>query len=56
MHVTLSLNDSQDLFTRGCQKERCDDPLSRDSRVVRAWSSLGLSTVWVDSGLLKGPK
>lgn len=56
VHVTLSLNDSQDLFPRGCQKERRDDPLSRDSTAMKAWSSLGLSAVWVDSGLLKGPK
>lgn len=51
MDVALSLNSGiQDLFPRECQKERCDDLLSKDSKALREWNSLGVTVVWVDSG------
>lgn len=51
MDMALSLNSGiQALFPRECQKERCDDLLSKDSDALREWNSLGVTVIWVDSG------
>lgn len=51
MDVALSLNSGiQDLFPRECQKESCDDLLSKDSKALREWNNLGVTVVRFGSG------